>query len=93
MTTRGGQTVLMSDVDGIRSRAWHHRFHGWATTDDRHTCTGPAEVHNLVDTFVLSNMGPRKIGKSPPHITAENFVLSDSILLSWIGLVSKDSWG
>ena len=85
MILRGRKTVLMSDVDCIWPRAWEHRYCGRESSNDRHSCIGPAEVQYIVANYVLvCNIGTGKIWKSPPHITADNYFLSDSIL-DWIG--------
>ena len=72
ITCGGGQTVVMSDVDKIRPRAL------------KHSHINPAEVHPIIESFVLGDIGYGKIWKSLSHITADNFFLSDSIL-DWMG--------
>ena len=82
--TRGGQIVLVSDVDRIRPRAYVHRHKlnerffpsgGW----------GPQEVKLILDQLEPlchenNSYRPRALFRERPHITWDNYFSGDNIM-------------
>jgi hypothetical protein len=79
--TRGGQVVLVCDVDRIRPRAYLHRHKCHAKDFN---LEGPNEVKHLLDRLeplcIENILAPgRGIFKSKPHITFDNFFSGEDI--------------
>ena len=81
--TRGGQIVIVCDVDRIRPRAYLHR-HKCHVKDFKYQ--GPNEVKHLLDRLDpliidMDNLNPpgRGIFRSKPHITFDNFFSGEDI--------------
>jgi len=80
--TRGGQIVLVSDIDWIRPRAYLHRH---KCHDNEWSLQGPSEVKHILDQLdnhivneVNSAMGTA-IFAQKPHITWDNFFSGEAI--------------
>eukprot|EP00536_Pseudo-nitzschia_multiseries_P007390 jgi/Psemu1/17878/gm1.17878_g len=82
MFSRGGQRVLLSDVDRVKpTRGYLHR-HRHYKKQPLHSTKGCLEVQDIFTNYVIPEIG--NLWSSPPHLTADNFFNSDSIL-DWMG--------
>eukprot|EP00536_Pseudo-nitzschia_multiseries_P013996 jgi/Psemu1/37179/gm1.37179_g len=81
MFSRGEQTVILSDVDRVRPRGYLHR-HWHYKKQPPHSTKGCSEVQDIFTKYVIPEIG--KLWSFPPHLTANNFFNSDSIL-DWMG--------
>jgi len=84
--SKGGQTVLLTDVDRIRVRAYMHRH---KLHQKQFNLDGPNEVATLCDRILemvddgeLNDDGttPRRIFSEPPHTTWDNFFSGDQTM-------------
>jgi hypothetical protein len=91
--TKGGQTVLISDVHRIRPRAYTHRHKCWVQpefTKPWGKAQGPLEVVRIAELIMPmtdgfpDQPGVKKIFKETPHITWDNFFSGDHVM-EWLG--------
>ena len=86
--TKGGQMVIISDVNRIRPRAYMHRHKlhdkptGWSAM-------GPLEARRMmeyINPLVIGEPtdGRRQIFREKPHSTWDNYFSGDQIL-TWLG--------
>eukprot|EP00536_Pseudo-nitzschia_multiseries_P018121 jgi/Psemu1/54207/gm1.54207_g len=81
MFSRGGQTVILSDMDRVRPRGYLHR-HRHYKKQPPHSTKGCSEVQDIFTKYVIREIG--KLWSSPPHLTADNFFYGD-LILDWMG--------
>jgi hypothetical protein len=87
--TRGGQTVIISDVSCTRPRAYIHR-HKKHTMPPGWTKQVHFEAKSMIDELLLKveddsdDEDESKIFKSPPHITFDNY-FCDDVVLDYMG--------
>ena len=88
--SKGGQTVLICDAHRIRPRAYYHR-HKLHVKPDGWTASGMIEARRLleklepmVDEEKNKNNKIKKIYRSKPHVTMDNYFSGDKIC-DWIG--------
>eukprot|EP00536_Pseudo-nitzschia_multiseries_P016839 jgi/Psemu1/48061/gm1.48061_g len=70
MFSKGGQMVILSDVDRVRPRGYLHR-HRHYKKHPLHSTKGCSEVQDIFTKYVIPEIG--KLWSSPPHLTADNF--------------------
>jgi hypothetical protein len=87
--SKGGQIVMISDVNRIRPRAYVHR-HKLHTKAPGWTTQGPFEVRMIMEmiTPMIEGqeplLGQRQIYREKPHSTWDNYFSGDKIF-SWLG--------
>ena len=87
--SKGGQTVIVSDVHRIRPRAYIHR-HKLYTKPAGWTAMGPYEVRLIMEKITPmvqgeeSVPGVKKIYPTKPHSTWDNYFSGDGIM-GWMG--------
>ena len=88
--SKGGQIVMISDVNRIRPRAYVHR-HKLHTKPPGWTTQGPSEVRKIMEMITpmvegqeAGYGGQRQIYRQKPHSTWDNFFSGD-IICSWMG--------
>jgi hypothetical protein len=87
--SKGGQIVMISDVNRIRPRAYVHR-HKLHTKPPGWTTQGPSEVRKIMEmiTPMVEGqeplLGQRQIYRQKPHSTWDNFFSGDKIF-GWLG--------
>jgi hypothetical protein len=91
--TRGGDTIIVSDVSCTRLRAYIHRHEMYEETTGW-TKQAPLEVHHIFEQLVQmvvklgnksdseeeSNSSKNKIFREPPHFRCDNYFVDDKIL-------------
>jgi hypothetical protein len=75
--TRGGQIVVVSDVDRIRPRAYVHRH---KLQPKLFTIQGQNEVRLICERLEPLINGPKPIFREMPHMTWDNFFSGDNIM-------------
>ena len=86
--TKGGQTVIMSDVHRIRPRAYMHR-HKLHPKPDGWNAMGPLEVRRIMEAITPLIIGEQSDGRKQifrikPHSTWDNY-FSGCQIFNWMG--------
>jgi hypothetical protein len=87
--SKGGQIVMISDVNRIRPRAYVHR-HKLHTKPPGWTTQGPSEVRKIMEMITPmvvgeeTSGGQRQIYRRKPHGTWDNF-FSGEVIMKWLG--------